>query len=209
MTRVYEGGAQFVLKISGKDHVDLLHRVTSNDVRGLAVGSENFQCLLTAKGKIIVPFRMRRESDHVVISGPGALKETAIKTIDQYIFSEDVQLLPMDDRLRPDDDDARIRAGLPKWGVDINEETIPWEAGLSEYVSTSKGCYTGQETIARIETYGRVARRLVKLIAVTDEPDSLESITSVTSAPPRVALAMVKRDVAAGAIIDGWEVEEL
>jgi folate-binding protein YgfZ len=59
----------------------------------------------------------------------------------------------------------RIEAGIPKWGVDMDENTIPVEAGLeNRAISYDKGCYIGQETIARIKTYGHVNRHLVQLI---------------------------------------------
>ncbi len=61
-------------------------------------------------------------------------------------------------------DALRIEAGIPAWGVDMDEETIPVEAGLgARAISYDKGCYIGQETIARIKTYGHVNRHLVQL----------------------------------------------
>jgi folate-binding protein YgfZ len=56
----------------------------------------------------------------------------------------------------------RIEAGLPIMGRELDERTIPAEAGLVERcVSFTKGCYTGQELVARIDARGnRVARRL-------------------------------------------------
>ncbi|HUI08153.1 MAG TPA: glycine cleavage T C-terminal barrel domain-containing protein [Verrucomicrobiae bacterium] len=58
-----------------------------------------------------------------------------------------------------------IEAATPRWGVDMDESTIPIEAGLEKRaISYDKGCYIGQETIARIRTYGHVNRRLVQLI---------------------------------------------
>jgi folate-binding protein YgfZ len=60
----------------------------------------------------------------------------------------------------------RIEAGRPKFGVDMTEETIPLEAGLLDRaISTTKGCYVGQEIIIRVlhRGGGRVARRLAKL----------------------------------------------
>ncbi len=58
----------------------------------------------------------------------------------------------------------RIEAAVPKWGVDMDENTIPNEAGLeARAISYEKGCYIGQETIARIKTYGHVNRRLVQV----------------------------------------------
>ena len=61
-------------------------------------------------------------------------------------------------------DALRIEAGIPVWGVDMDENTIPIEAGLANRaISYDKGCYIGQETIARIKTYGHVNRQLVQL----------------------------------------------
>ncbi|MEY3547393.1 MAG: hypothetical protein RLZZ313_1755, partial [Verrucomicrobiota bacterium] len=49
---------------------------------------------------------------------------------------------------------ARIEAGIPRFGVDIDESHLPPEAGLDrDGISYTKGCYIGQETIARIRTY--------------------------------------------------------
>jgi folate-binding protein YgfZ len=67
-------------------------------------------------------------------------------------------------------DALRIEAGIPKWGVDMDENTIPNEAGLEKRaISYDKGCYIGQETIARIKTYGHVNRQLVQLSVDGDQ----------------------------------------
>ncbi|MEJ7616772.1 MAG: glycine cleavage T C-terminal barrel domain-containing protein [Pyrinomonadaceae bacterium] len=58
----------------------------------------------------------------------------------------------------------RIEAGLPRYGTDVDETTVVLEAGLEEAVSYTKGCYLGQEIIARIHWRGHVARRLAGLI---------------------------------------------
>jgi folate-binding protein YgfZ len=60
----------------------------------------------------------------------------------------------------------RIEAGRPRWGADMDEETIPLEAGLEgRAVSFTKGCFPGQEVIVRIRDrgHGKVARKLVGL----------------------------------------------
>jgi folate-binding protein YgfZ len=58
----------------------------------------------------------------------------------------------------------RIEAGLPKAGVELTEEIVPPEANLEgKAFSLSKGCYPGQEVVARMDTYGMVRRRLVGL----------------------------------------------
>ncbi len=56
---------------------------------------------------------------------------------------------------------ARIEAGIPRFGADMDETNLPQEAGIeSRAVSFTKGCYIGQETINRIRTIGQVSRAL-------------------------------------------------
>ena len=108
----------------------------------------------------------------------------------------------------------RIDHGRPAWGADLTEDTIPLEAGLLERaISTSKGCYVGQEIIIRIlhRGGGRVARRLVKLTsdaAATGVPEPgsalttpegvdagrLTSVSDSPSADGWVALGYLNRD---------------
>ncbi|MGH7232720.1 MAG: aminomethyltransferase family protein [Nitrospiraceae bacterium] len=58
----------------------------------------------------------------------------------------------------------RLEAGLPRAGVELTEEIVPPEANLEgKAFSLSKGCYPGQEVVARMDTYGSVRRRLVGL----------------------------------------------
>jgi folate-binding protein YgfZ len=60
---------------------------------------------------------------------------------------------------------VRIEAGLPRLGPDINDRIVPPEANLEGIAfSLSKGCYPGQEVVARMDTYGSVKRRLIGLL---------------------------------------------
>jgi folate-binding protein YgfZ len=71
--------------------------------------------------------------------------------------------VPMDDATA---EAIRIEAGVPRFGRDMNDETIPLEAGIeTRAISFTKGCYVGQEVIVRVRDrgHGRVARRLVGL----------------------------------------------
>jgi folate-binding protein YgfZ len=64
----------------------------------------------------------------------------------------------------------RVEAGVPRWGADMDDSMIPIEAGLeASAISYDKGCYIGQETIARIRTYGHVNRRLVQVTVIGDQ----------------------------------------
>jgi tRNA-modifying protein YgfZ len=57
---------------------------------------------------------------------------------------------------------ARVEAGRPEWGIDMNDNTIPQEANLEQHdaISFTKGCYTGQEVVARVHFRGHVNRTL-------------------------------------------------
>jgi folate-binding protein YgfZ len=60
---------------------------------------------------------------------------------------------------------ARIRAGRPAWGRELTAAVLPPEAGIGEEaISHTKGCYVGQETMARLRTYGRLNRGLVGVL---------------------------------------------
>src|SRR4029079_3718388 len=59
---------------------------------------------------------------------------------------------------------ARIEAGIPRFGVDMDETNLPLECGLeARAISYNKGCYIGQEVINRIHSIGHVNRELVGL----------------------------------------------
>src|ERR1044072_7818922 len=62
----------------------------------------------------------------------------------------------------------RIEAGLPRSGLDMDDTNVVTETGLDEAVSYTKGCYIGQEIIARIHWRGHVAKRLSGLIFETE-----------------------------------------
>jgi folate-binding protein YgfZ len=97
----------------------------------------------------------------------------------------------------------RIAAGIPRWGAELTESVLPDEAGLRErgFVAENKGCYVGQEIVARIRTYGHVNRRLVRLEVAGGVPKPGErilfeneecgAVTSATaSGAPNAALAL-------------------
>ena len=93
----------------------------------------------------------------------------------------------------------RVEAGIPRFLVDMGEDTIPLEAGLDHAISHTKGCYVGQEIIVRIRdrAHGRVARQLVGLRFDNDEVPRAgqpvlvgdRSVGRLTSAVRSVALA--------------------
>ena len=109
-------------------------------------------------------------------------------------------------------DAARIEAGYPVFGVDMNDHTIPLEAGIEQRaISFTKGCYVGQEIIIRVlhRGGGRVARKLVALRIAGAQPARGAKLTAgdreigeITSAAesPRlgsIAFGYVQRDFTA------------
>ena len=104
----------------------------------------------------------------------------------------------------------RIEAGRPRYGIDTDADTIPEEAGLNERaVSFTKGCYVGQETVARLHYKGKPNRRLRGLLlsepAATGDQLTFGGrvVGRVGSAceSPRlgpIALALVRREAAPG-----------
>jgi folate-binding protein YgfZ len=95
----------------------------------------------------------------------------------------------------------RIEAGTPRYGHELDDRVLPAEAGLDQtHISFTKGCYPGQEPIARLHYRGHVNRRLRVLAVDFASPgDEIEyegkSVGRVTSAVPGVALAYVRKEV--------------
>jgi folate-binding protein YgfZ len=67
-------------------------------------------------------------------------------------------------------DILRLEAGIPKYGVDVDENNIVLEAGYKDAISYSKGCYMGQEVVARATHIGRVNKQLAKLEIESEQP---------------------------------------
>jgi folate-binding protein YgfZ len=102
----------------------------------------------------------------------------------------------------------RIEAGLPRFGMDITEANLPQEVGrIDQTISYTKGCYIGQETVARVRSFGHVNRALRGLLGAektTFQPGAklyrdgqeVGVVTSGTNSPRRgrpIALAYVRR----------------
>jgi folate-binding protein YgfZ len=117
---------------------------------------------------------------------------------------------------------ARIESGRPVWGVDMDDTTLPQEANFDDLgaISYTKGCYIGQETVARVHFRGHVNRFLRKLRFVSrpappkgaellDESGKvIGDIRSVALSPRYggVGLGMVRREVLPGTTLQAkWE----
>jgi folate-binding protein YgfZ len=117
---------------------------------------------------------------HVI--GPAAAVETAISGIARM----------------SDFEQFRVREGIAAYGKEISEAYNPHEARLGAFIDWEKGCYVGQEVVARLDTYKKVQRTLLRLRSdkTFAEGDAVlasgETVGSVTSAAGDAALAYVK-----------------
>ena len=214
------------LRVSGEDAIDLLDRLTTNDLSQLRPGTGAGTVLTNSKGRVIDFLRvLHRGGDLLVLTGAGAQKRI-IEWIDFYTFSEDVSvedvsgdtaqflvvgegaaeamsaafpiaagldgfldhagaegatavrgklgaldaweaILPREAGApdfglptlsEAERDRLRIEQGVGKYLREWSEyhSTNPLEANLKPYVSFNKGCYIGQEVVARLNAYDRV-----------------------------------------------------
>jgi folate-binding protein YgfZ len=261
--------------VSGPDRASYLHGLLTNDIAALATGRGCYAAYLTAQGRMIADLYVYELGDVILVTTDGAVKDTLLAKLDQFIFSENVQLgdvtesyaqvavvgprapevlsrilsgvspealrgLPEHGNLRTEwnaeltivtaitdtgepgfdvfveqrhrdalltaigaagaepldaaaADAIRIEAGVPLFNRDMDQETIPLEAGIeSRAISFTKGCYVGQEVIVRVlhRGHGRVVRKLVGL-----------SFTG--AAPPAAKAAIRAGDRAVGQVTSG------
>ena len=116
---------------------------------------------------------------------------------------------------------ARVESGRPEWGLDIDDTTIPQEANFDDLhaISYTKGCYVGQEVVARIHFRGHVNRNLRGLLCGEELPamhatlhDAAGKVVGDARSAVRsprlgaIALAMVRREVGMGSTLSArWE----
>ncbi len=279
-----------ILRATGRDRLDWLQGLLTNDVKSSDGGGWSYSAWLTPQGRMITDMAVVEVGDEAWLDVPAPLARSLAEKLDLMIFAEDVRIDDVSDRFvsiavdgpaawptiasvlttgvasldrggttivrdgsdpivivrsrtGPDGfvlyssttrtagleaslahggavplDDAsaetlRIEAAVPRFLVDMTEETIPLEANLDHAISHTKGCYVGQEIIVRIRDLakGRVARRLVGLLpegdavpvagaTVVAEGKSVGRVTSATWSPALgrpIAMAIVHRDYTA------------
>jgi tRNA-modifying protein YgfZ len=205
--------------------------MVSNDVEALAVGESCDALLLTAKARVIAPLRvLRRRDDDYLVSTEPELGDRVRNELLRFRFAAKAEIEPeehdawlvlggdevLDARPEGDeiDDDEferwRIESGIPLWGREIDDRVLPAEAGLTEtHVSFSKGCYPGQEPIARQHYRGKLNRRLRVLELEGDDVPEYDAeirlddkvVGRVTSALLGRALGYVRTEVPDDAVL--------
>ncbi|TMK28969.1 MAG: folate-binding protein YgfZ [Actinobacteria bacterium] len=213
------------VRIAGPDARDYLQRMVSNDVEALGVGQACDALLLTAKARVIAPVRvLRRGEGDFLLSTEPELGARVRNELLRSRFAAKAEIEPeeheswlvlgsgevLDERPEGEEVDEnelerwRIESGIPRWGREIDERVLPAEAGLTEtHVSFGKGCYPGQEPIARQHYRGKLNRRLRVLHIEGDDVPQYDAqilhgekvVGRITSAVPGLALGYVRTEV--------------
>jgi folate-binding protein YgfZ len=155
------------------------------------------------------------EAEHAAVAGEHGLYVTTDLGIDVLCLTEDAAAVRDALGVEPVSEEAaeclRIESGRPRFSIDVGTETIPQEAGLNERaVSFTKGCYVGQETVARLHYKGKPNRHLrgLKLAGPVERGDEIRfgekvvgevGSTAVSPAYGPIALALVRREAEPGA----------
>ena len=274
--RIYTPSKYKFMTLKGKDSIDLLDRLTTNDLKSLKSMEHAYSLLVSPKGRMIEMLSVLNLEGQIILGCSADSLNKVLEWIDFYTFGEEVEIIldqkdyqskimimgensisfinfifgidmslsegksmfialnkqhygrikllivnknyfdfghyeiyasredvdyvlkifkrnrhnfKFVDYLNDDKfNNYRIVNNLAGYPTEINENYNPLEAGLEKYINFSKGCYIGQEVIARLDTYSKVKNRLV-LIKSNTEVDSelinkdkhIGNITSYTS----------------------------
>ena len=276
--------ASFRLYMRGADHLDFLHRMTSNDFHNLQLGHGLEAVFIEQRARILDLATCYRGPDATALILSPASRTTIPAWLDRFIFAEALELADHTDEttmfeligpqapqlvthtlnvdlaklqdhqlldpqvpdglwlariagpglraLGPPDtvknlwqrlaaagarpigaatwEILRVEQGLPLLGRELTQDYNPWEAGLGRAIHLDKGCYIGQEVIARLDTYDKVKQHLVGLrlstveLPPTGQPlhDGTREVGRITSAVHSptfgpIALAYVRRSACA------------
>ena len=208
-----------LLRIEGKDAVDFLHRISTNDFGNLRPGGSLQTILVNEKGRMIDSVVVAHKEDYLLMVVSRGAHQQVSQWIEKFIITEDVRVSDLTgkhllfaafhpqhtldtsaegstsysfrakyfddevvfyfgdtsagfpDRIRPPmytqvGTDAFefycIQHGIPLCKREITGEFNPLDLNLWKQISFSKGCYIGQEVIARLDTYGKIQRKLCR-----------------------------------------------
>jgi len=220
-------------EVRGTDAQGWLNDLVTASVVGLAEGEALRSFLLSPTGRIRADVRVlrARAGDGFLLLQETAQPETIADLLAPYILSSDVELARADPRgllVRPrpslgwtaawearDDGSVaagpealeawRIRHGFARFPVDLDADSLPAEAGLDvePLIDRSKGCYLGQESVARVRNLGHPPRLVVGVRAevplrpgtrVRSRGDGVGSVTSVEPRGGSSAMVRIRWD---------------
>ncbi|MGO9482632.1 MAG: aminomethyltransferase family protein [Candidatus Kryptoniota bacterium] len=246
------------LRITGKDALDLMNRISTNDLSGMRPGMGKQTFLATEKGRVVDLCTVYAQQEDLLLITSPSNSPNVKKWIEKFIISDDVKVEDVTDffpmifvagssaadflkqvahsshktlldlskiprhnfihtfldtgevflartnmamnngfimLLNKNEGEAawnllydrskaygavpagsetfevlRIENGTPLYPHELNENINPWEVNIIDAISDRKGCYVGQEVIARLQTYEKIKRRLVGLSSTSKMP---------------------------------------
>lgn len=268
--------AQTSFMVKGSQARDFLHRMLSQDVKGMATGDVRRAFLLTREGRPVALFLVWALNDRFLLTCADDAAPAARAHLERYVIADDVDIgspfgfsvlsvgratLPKADPIEPgrfvespglflgrqdvgttpaylsvsagnggnrlqnafvlfgltvpdlrrldgELDALRVEEGVPAWGAEIDGRVLPTETGPMDAISTTKGCYPGQEPVVMSLHRGHPPTRLCRIaidgddVPARDAPLTLDGrpagrVTTAVAAPAGVrALALVRHDVA-------------
>lgn len=204
--------------VSGADAGDYLQTQLTQDVLKLDVGESVWSFLLKPKSEIIALMRVTRsETTEYTLEVEAGWGDTVRETIDEFLGRMDVSFEQTTITTTELDEQSRIERAWPRMGKEIDGTVTPAMTGIaSETIAFDKGCYTGQEFVARVHYRDATPpKRLVRIAFDDDsevpEGDSIiashEDVGSVTSSGSGIALGYVKRGVETPSLATVGDVE--
>ncbi len=179
------------IALVGEDRVRFLNGMVTSNIATLEEGGWLRTLMLTHKARVLAMFDVHAFADHLLVSCPQDHYENTFETLDRHIVMDDVELEEREMNMHsvwttaedvwsarpileacpsPSSAEAvkvlRMEAGMPEVGVEVTDANFPFESQLVRYVDYQKGCFTGQEPVARVHARGGGgSKRLLGLIA--------------------------------------------
>lgn len=154
-----------VLDISGADAAAFAHAQFCNDVLELPDGQSQWNAWLSPQGRVRAFFRLlRTDAAHLTLTLRGGDAAWMRAELARFVFRAKVQIAAVNGTAEPATL-ADIRAGLPEIGAELRDQLLPQWIGLDRLgaVSVRKGCYPGQEIMARLHFKGGNKRSLYRI----------------------------------------------
>lgn len=171
-----------VIQVTGSDARDFLHRMSTNEVINCEPSECFFNCFTNDKGRMVafVEHQPSTSKNKCILHIEPGHAQKLVDHLNNFLFAEDVAIgiqkelvFPSDAGTHPNFPQHRIDNNIPAAGHEIVEAYNPLELGLKDCISFSKGCYIGQEVIARLDTYDKVRRQLLPFKISDDEFSAL------------------------------------
>ncbi|GJM06366.1 MAG: tRNA-modifying protein YgfZ [marine bacterium B5-7] len=196
----------------GEDTETFLQGQLTADIAALAVGEDVLAAHCNPKGRVVSLWRVLKRDDGFVLRVPSALAETAMNNLKKFMLRAKVRIAVIDKetphQVRGDSGSAQdnsvaelIQQGIPEIFPETSEQFTPHDINLPSLgaVSFNKGCYIGQEIVARMHFLGKIKQHMrCAAVVVSATPgdvvmnDQQQAVGKVVLSDGEQALCVVK-----------------